>query len=119
VDRDGRRCFRGKACTVPLPLDAAQAAEGAPDGEVVLGIRPEDVVLFDASDALRGRVFVAEPLGANVLVTVDLDGELVKSRVAAPFRTSIDSTVGVLFDPAWVHLFAAADGTALHSPTTD
>ncbi|MGP4016202.1 ABC transporter ATP-binding protein [Saccharopolyspora sp. 5N708] len=119
VDRDGQRCFRGKACTVPLTPEAARAADSLPDGEVVLGIRPEDVALSDGSGALGGTVFVAEPLGADVLVTVDLGGELVKSRVPAPFRTSIDSNVAVALDPDRIHLFAAADGTALHSPTTE
>ncbi|TCC33794.1 ABC transporter ATP-binding protein [Kribbella sindirgiensis] len=117
ADADGTRTFRSPALTVPLtgPTSPATLPD---DPRVVLGIRPEDVTLSAAPVAGHhpGKVFVAEPLGPDVLVTVRIEGELIKARVPTPFRLGHDSTVYVGFTPNRLHLFAAADGTALHAP---
>ncbi|MCE7011252.1 ABC transporter ATP-binding protein [Kibdelosporangium philippinense] len=83
------------------------------DAEV--GIRPEHVRISPTfvDGYVPGRVFVAELLGADVLVTVDVGDELIKARVPAPFDAGVDSTVYVGIDPAKIHMFAAADGRAL------
>lgn len=80
-----------------------------------LGIRPEHVRISatPVPGYLPGRVFVAELLGADVLVTVDVAGELIKARVPAPFEIGPDMVVHVGIDPVKVHLFASADGRAL------
>ncbi|TCC05879.1 ABC transporter ATP-binding protein [Kribbella soli] len=113
ADVDGIRTFRAPAFTQPLHVDADPA-----DPAVVLGIRPEDITLSTSPVAghLPGKVFVSEPLGPDVLVTVRIEGELIKARVPTPFRLGHDSTVYVGFNPSRLHLFAAADGTALHAP---
>nr|WP_042193212.1 ABC transporter ATP-binding protein [Kibdelosporangium sp. MJ126-NF4]CEL20636.1 Glycerol-3-phosphate ABC transporter, ATP-binding protein UgpC (TC 3.A.1.1.3) [Kibdelosporangium sp. MJ126-NF4]CTQ89548.1 Glycerol-3-phosphate ABC transporter, ATP-binding protein UgpC (TC 3.A.1.1.3) [Kibdelosporangium sp. MJ126-NF4] len=108
VDEDGVRRFRNSGISFDLPVTADES-------EVELGVRPEHVLVSAAPRPgyLPGRVFVAELLGADVLVTVDVAGELIKARVPAPFHASVDSTVHVGIDPAKVHLFGAADGRAL------
>jgi multiple sugar transport system ATP-binding protein len=130
VDEDGARLFRSPALTQPVDpsrdaldpsrgLGAEVPAEGAGgDRAVVLGIRPEDITLSTTPGPGRhpGKVFVAEPLGPDVLVTVRVAGELLKARVPTPFRLGHDSTVYVGLDPDRLHLFNAADGTALHAP---
>ncbi|WP_410788255.1 ABC transporter ATP-binding protein [Kribbella sp. C-35] len=112
ADVDGIRTFRSPALTQTLRLPAEPT-----DPAVVLGIRPEDVTLSTTPvDGHRpGKVFVSEPLGPDVLVTVRIEGELIKARVPTPFRLGHDSTVYVGFNPNRLHLFAA-DGTALHAP---
>jgi multiple sugar transport system ATP-binding protein len=89
-----------------------------PGRELVLGIRPEDVLLGDPTQDgdRRGVVFVAEPLGADVLVTIDLGGEMVKARVPAPFRMGVDSAISVRFRSDGIHLFDGESGAALHAP---
>ncbi|HZX08933.1 ABC transporter ATP-binding protein [Kribbella sp.] len=113
ADVDGTRAFRSKALTQPLTPPSA-----APDRAVVLGIRPEDITLSTTpvEGYHPGKVFVSEPLGPDVLVTVNIEGELLKARVPTPFRLGHDSTVYVGFDPARLHLFTTTDGTALHAP---
>ncbi|APU16030.1 MULTISPECIES: ABC transporter ATP-binding protein [Actinoalloteichus] len=123
-DVDGHRVFHSAGAAVVLTEEAARAASDFPAGRVVLGIRPEDVLLRPASAAenepedagLRGTVFVAEPLGADVLVTVDLGGELLKARVPAPFRVGIDNAVSVVLRSERAHFFAADTGTSLYAP---
>ncbi|WP_427895424.1 ABC transporter ATP-binding protein [Kribbella sp. GL6] len=113
ADTDGTRVFRSPALSQPL-AQQTDAAERA----VVLGIRPEDLTL--STTPVQGnhpaKVFVSEPLGPDVLVTVNLEGELLKARVPTPFRLGHDSTVYVGLNPDRLHLFNAADGTALHAP---
>ncbi|WP_406046676.1 hypothetical protein [Kribbella sp. NBC_00889] len=51
-----------------------------------------------------------------MLVTVRIDGELLKARVPTPFQLGHDSTVYVGFNPVRLHLFTASDGIALQAP---
>ncbi|RZT27127.1 multiple sugar transport system ATP-binding protein [Kribbella sp. VKM Ac-2569] len=113
ADVDGVRTFRAPAFNQPIQLEVEPA-----DPAVVLGIRPEDITLSTTPVAGHhpGKVFVSEPLGPDVLVTVRIEGELIKARVPTPFRLGHDSTVYVGFNANRLHLFAAADGTALHAP---
>src|SRR6266511_2210602 len=96
VDVDGVRSFRSSALTQEISLYDAQPDDPA----VVLGIRPEDVSLSPSpTPGYRpGKVFVSEPLGPDVLVTVRIDGELIKARVPTPFHLGHDSTVYVGFN---------------------
>ncbi|HST15995.1 MAG TPA: ATP-binding cassette domain-containing protein [Gaiellaceae bacterium] len=43
-------------------------------GPVVVGIRPEDVVISDAADGLPGQIEITEQLGPEMLVHVDVPG---------------------------------------------
>jgi multiple sugar transport system ATP-binding protein len=114
ADVDGVRTFRSAALTQEIQLSGDQPA----DRSVVLGVRPEDVTLSPTPvpGYRPGKVFVSEPLGPDVLVTVRIEGELIKARVPTPFRLGHDSPVHVGFNPDRLHLFAAADGTALQAP---
>ncbi|MFF0345359.1 ABC transporter ATP-binding protein [Kribbella sp. NPDC004875] len=120
VDVHGVRSFRSAALTQPLAAGALATADLTPpdDRAVVLGVRPEDIRLSATPvDGYRpGKVFVSEPLGPDVLVTVRIEGELIKARVPTPFRLGHDSSVYVGFNPDRLHLFTASDGTALHAP---
>lgn len=85
-------------------------------GPVLLGVRPEAVVLLPPSEerGLAGCVFVEEPLGSDLFVTVEVGG---KSRVVA--RTSPDvhyppgTNVRVLWDPHKIHFFDTETGRAI------
>jgi multiple sugar transport system ATP-binding protein len=82
---------------------------------VVLGIRPENVSLSvtPREGHEPGEVFITEPLGADVLVTVRLDGELIKARVAAPFHLGHDRTIHIGLDRTKLHYFSVEDGRAI------
>jgi multiple sugar transport system ATP-binding protein len=60
-----------------------------------------------------GQIFVAELLGADVLVTVRLGEELVKARVPAPYDGRVNAGVSVVIAPDKVHLFDPSDGRAV------
>jgi multiple sugar transport system ATP-binding protein len=88
---------------------------GADQRDVVLGVRPEDVRLSDTPQPgfHPGTVFIAELLGADVLVTVDVQGELVKVRTPPPVQLGPDTRVHVGFPQHKLHLFATDDGRSL------
>lgn len=109
---DGKLLFRRESITIALPAHAVEAVGQLSGREVVLGIRPEDVQLSDRS-GVSGRIFVAELLGADVLVTVSLGDQLVKARVPAPYQANLNAGVSVVFPADKVHLFDPSDGRAV------
>ncbi|MGH3586839.1 MAG: ABC transporter ATP-binding protein, partial [Pseudonocardia sp.] len=109
---DGQLLFRHESVTVALPDHAGEAVEGLSGREAVLGVRPEDVQVSDR-EGHPARIFVAELLGADVLVTVSLGDTLVKARVPAPYDAAVNADVSVVIDPEKVHLFDPADGRAV------
>ena len=103
---------------------------GAPDGEVVLGVRPERLspaVDGDSRPAFDLVVGVVEPLGSEVIVHGSLaaegsaaaqaaavDGVLRSSRASSPApRPAPGSVLRLAFDPAAAHVFDAATGEPL------
>ena len=86
---------------------------GEARGEIVVGVRPEDIAVTTQGDGLRGRVVAFEPLGGKAVLDVELDRQLV--RVTVPARTTYapDEPVGLAFDPQRVHLFDAASERSL------
>ncbi|TPW28413.1 ABC transporter ATP-binding protein [Pararhizobium mangrovi] len=74
--------------------------------EIVLGIRPEHFVSSgDAPARLTGTVNLVEPLGADTLVHLDVEGATVTARVTPHFRPAVGERLPLGFDPARIHLF--------------
>jgi multiple sugar transport system ATP-binding protein len=97
---------------VPLegPLRAAAAA--ATSGDVIVGMRPEDVRA--ASDAppsysvrLRGKVEVVEPLGSETYVLLRLGESTLTARFPPRSQLAPGDEAELAVNPAHVHLFDA------------
>jgi multiple sugar transport system ATP-binding protein len=108
--RDGAFVNAALRHQVPIGL-------GEPLGrEVALGIRPEAIAVSDVASpgSIGARLFVSEPLGSEVLLTLEVGGELVKAKMPANFRAERDTVLHLTFDPAAIHIFdPAADGRSL------
>ncbi|MEO3743325.1 ABC transporter ATP-binding protein [Plantactinospora sp. B5E13] len=78
-----------------------------PDGEVTIGVRAENIEVFDADgpDRLAARVEVVEPTGATILLTVDLAGRRVKVQTPPTFRICPGSPVWLAVDPAMMRFY--------------
>jgi len=97
MDSIGKAVFDIKNCS--LPLVAPQPA-GTP---LVLGLRPEHMVLDDAAP-WRGEVAVVEPTGADTYVVVHTDAGEVTMRVPPTSRVQPGERVGlsvVTQQPSW------------------
>jgi multiple sugar transport system ATP-binding protein len=95
-------------------LPAAAADRASPAG-VVLGVRPEDVKISTEAGGgeHRATVFVEEPMGADVLVTLNLESALLKARADAEFHADPGQSLGLTFAEHKLHLFVEKDGRAL------
>ena len=80
--------------------------------EVTLGIRPEDVQLAvterDGWDA--ARVLVVEPMGNEMLVTVERGTDRLVARTAADLPVHPNAAVWIHLPTARTHVFGAEDG---------
>ncbi len=83
--------------------------------ELVLGVRSEDVVLSTAvsKSDVRGKVVVREPLGDEIIYTVEVGEHLLKAKTEPTFLLEAGDRVGLNFEPQRIHLFDAQTELAL------
>ncbi|MBC2595177.1 sn-glycerol-3-phosphate ABC transporter ATP-binding protein UgpC [Ruficoccus amylovorans] len=76
-------------------------------GEFVLGLRPEDLRLagVDEESAIRARVEVSEPMGAETYLHLDTGGHAFVARVGCSQRFQSGEIVGLVPDMGKAHLF--------------
>jgi multiple sugar transport system ATP-binding protein len=100
-------------CELPLGmLDA-----GLEDREVILGMRPEQIVLAPVEPnglpTIRAEVQVTEPTGPDTLVFVTLNQSKVCCRLAPDVAPQVGESLSLQFDPYKVLLFDAKSGERL------
>jgi len=100
----------------PVPLRDDVLAACLESRVTELGVRPEDLALCDASraGALRGEVYVVEPLGNETLVEVRLGESVVEILTGRGWDAPIGAPVGVALDPASACFFDSDGITAVH-----
>ena len=101
--------------TMPAGLDLGAGVE--------VGIRPEHVALspVDSSMLNRGKVEAVEPMGAENLITVDVGGNLIQSRLSA-FRCDAlnlveGAIVSVSFPEDYSYMFDVHSGKTIRQAT--
>ena len=79
------------------------------DGEVSLGVRPENVSVLPtpAADALPAEVYVSEALGNETLVRLQVAGQELVARADASYEPAVGTRVWVRPDLRKAHLFDA------------
>ncbi|MCA1645482.1 MAG: ABC transporter ATP-binding protein [Chloroflexi bacterium] len=110
VTLDGMRLVADGGWSFPLARGIS-----APDGQLTLGVRPEDVsVNLQPTDGGQlATVFVSEPLGNEVIVNAHVGETLLKVRAQPSVRPAHGETVYLVADPARLHVFGA-DGRRLN-----
>ena len=106
----GQNRIRMNGDSIPVPM----LREGAPNGELALGVRPEHVSLV-SEGGVRGEVFGAEYMGTMQVVTVNTHHGQVKARIPSSIPTRIGEQVGLRFSEQRVVIFDTVSGRALHS----
>ena len=111
-------CTRDAGGALRLPDGMAiGAAPAGSAGPVVVGVRPEDLLLqpgHDAAGPLRGKVSLVEPTGAETHVLVDLGYAEITVRMAGLPRFAPGDAVSVEAPQAALHLFDAASSKRLN-----
>ncbi|MHA1553265.1 MAG: TOBE domain-containing protein [Alphaproteobacteria bacterium] len=106
VAEDGLQLSNG--ATVPMARNGV--AEGQP---VLLGIRPDDLVVDDTNPLIEGSVLVQEPLGAETLIYVTVGGTEVVAKASGREPPPVGSTVRLGASPESMHVFDIDSGEAL------
>src|SRR6266704_158939 len=118
---DGRTSVTFLGITTPLGTGSRLTA-GASDGDVTVGIRPEDLMWRPAAGpdctlTLNAEVDVVEPMGHEAYVTALCAGETVTSRFPPRSGVRTHERVELALNPARLHLFDAQSGiTILQRP---
>src|SRR5690606_1632453 len=84
---------------------------GTAKGDVLVGIRPEDLHPSDASAPLQGKVTLAEPLGSETLLYVDVGGSEVIASGPGQGAPVPGESIGLA--PQVLHFFDAGSGAAI------
>ena len=106
----------GKLTADGVMLDSGQMlpfGKGAGRGDVLLGVRPDDLHPDDAHPIVSGKVTVREPLGPETLIYVDTPGGDVIAKADGRTPPAVGTTVGLGADVSDLHLFDLETGKAL------
>lgn len=90
--------------------------EGLPaahDGQVTLGVRPEDCRVTGEGAHLRGDVYGVEPTGDVTYLTLKVGESLVEVKADRAYRAALGQGETVRFDPDRIYLFETGSGQRL------
>jgi len=92
---------------IPAPDRVRDAVRRGECERVILGIRPEDLVLAlqEKPGSLAGRVFVTEPLGDRTIVDVQVGDRIVKVKASADTELGAGQAVWLVPDLNRLHVF--------------
>ncbi|QQR39267.1 ABC transporter ATP-binding protein [Devosia rhizoryzae] len=94
-----------------VPVDNYPFLASPADGEeIVLGIRPEHVLIDapDAAFAIRAPILVVEPLGADTLAWFELANKRMAARLTPEAARGLGREVSLSFDLRQISLFSKA-----------
>ncbi|MEZ4732497.1 MAG: ABC transporter ATP-binding protein [Caldilineaceae bacterium] len=115
VQDGGQLTFRRGAVTYPLPADWAQRlTQRKGPRKITLGARPEAIgISHDGAGGIEGTVYVEEPLGSDIFLTVNVAGVNVIVRTTPEFHATIGDQVQLHLNPAKIYFFDAESGQAI------
>jgi len=114
-------CFQaaGGAFTVALPASWRGTLAGRPKGKVVLGVRPEQVLLDGTAgsdgSAVRCGVDLVELLGGEALIHASRGEHEITARVSTGAIPRAGDEIGLTIPGPAIHLFDGETGTRLRS----
>jgi multiple sugar transport system ATP-binding protein len=101
---------------LPAPADVAAA------GDVLVGIRAEylqaSIDQPAAGDALRAETVVVEPLGSHLLLTADVEGQVLKVVTRTDFPVRAGQTIWLTPEANKLRWLRSSDGLALDGRPT-
>ncbi len=97
----------------PQQRDMIRAQTG--DGELVFGVRSEDVRIATGPDSngLRAEVYTREPLGDEVIYDLKIGEKVVRAKTEPTLRLNVGDNVGIAFEPGRTHVFSKETGQAV------
>jgi len=100
-----------------LPKDVAEAAKARTSEEVILGIRPQDIIVYKDAKVKNGLVgaslYTTEPLGDVLILDLKVGEHLVKAVVSPDFEVKNIDQLWMKFPVSKIYLFDKKTGKAL------
>jgi len=116
VSEGTRLSLKGQGFQIPLSFEKAASLGRVTDGEVLLGIRPENLLLQPAApecDPLRAPIEIVESIGSDIYLNFSHAGSSMTARVEATLNFTVGQEVALYPDPERIHLFDRDTGANL------
>jgi len=115
---DGEFLLDAGDFSIKIPKDLGEMVKERCSSGLVLGIRPEDVLIHKEREAaliegIEGEVYVVEPLGPNLIVNVKIGGYLIKVTAPSNFKVTMGEKLRIAFNIDKVHIFDRKSGKAI------
>jgi ABC-type sugar transport system ATPase subunit len=102
---DGGFLLKSRDLEIELPKETGSKAENnSTSSEVVLGIRPEHIMINEKG-GVGTEVYVVEPLGRDILVSAKLGDSMIKVLTSPPFKANMGDRVRLSFNLDKIMLF--------------
>lgn len=102
---DGRFLLKNRDLQIELAKKMGSKAENnSTSSEIMLGIRPEHITI-NKKEGIETEVYVVEPLGRDILVSVKLGKSMIKVFASPSFKANIGDRVRLNFNLDKMMLF--------------
>jgi len=102
---DGRFLLKNRDLQIELAKEIGSKAENnSTSSEILLGIRPEHITI-NKKEGIETEVYVVEPLGRDILVSVKLEKSMIKVLASPSFKANIGERVRLNFNLDKIMLF--------------
>jgi len=101
---------------INLPTELAKIiAESTSATDLILGIRPEDIIVSKEpiENSFVAEVYVVEPLGSETIVNLKVGEYVFKSKVLGEFKAAPGDRVYVRFKISKIHVFEKSSKKAI------
>jgi multiple sugar transport system ATP-binding protein len=106
----------GAAFDFPADLPERLAGASAPDAELVLGVRPEGVLVArqETNGHIPVEAHIIEPLGAYDIVDLKVGGQFLRARTSSGYVGNPGDVVWAKLDESQTHFFDSKSGNAIN-----
>jgi len=109
-EKAGQTYLESKVFKLNVTELAERIRDKAAGSEFILGIRPSDLEIHTQKktreDFIQGEVYVLEPMGAALVIDVEVGEELVKVKVPGSLSLELGTKVWLAFDKGKMHIFS-------------
>jgi multiple sugar transport system ATP-binding protein len=109
TEKNGSCILDAGAFTLSIPDDIGKIVkENATSSKLVLGIRPEDISLGKKRTPekfIKSEIYVTEPLGSEVLVSLKVEDNLVKAKIIPDSEMRLGEKLWMGLNKEKMHLF--------------
>jgi multiple sugar transport system ATP-binding protein len=103
---DGKVTLKHPHFQIELPTDNFNELAGYNGKELIVGVRPEDILVVSGNEALfTNEVLVVEPQGSHQVVAFKLDETIVKMVISAELKVKPGDSIGLNFNRRRLHFF--------------